>query len=69
MNEEQPLRQGKVLTAPLFNKPMRVKTVRADGSDIWVVGLVGTLADDAGAGKAIMAAGRHRYMFVPVRAG
>ncbi len=45
MNEEQPLRQGEILTGPLFNEPMRVETVRADGSDIWVVGLVGTQSE------------------------
>jgi superfamily II DNA or RNA helicase len=35
------LREGQVLTGHQFNEPMRVETVRADGADTWVVGLVG----------------------------
>jgi len=33
--------EGQVLTGPLFNEPMRVETVRPQGPDTWVVGLVG----------------------------
>lgn len=35
------LREGQILTGPLFNEPMRVETVRANGPDTWVAGLVG----------------------------
>ncbi|MGH7775451.1 MAG: DEAD/DEAH box helicase, partial [Candidatus Binatia bacterium] len=38
---ERPIKTGQILTGPLFNEPMRVETVRASGSDTWVVGLVG----------------------------
>ena len=41
MSVEQPLREGQLLTGPLFNEPMRIETVRANGLDTWVVGLVG----------------------------
>ncbi|GBD00301.1 RNA polymerase-associated protein RapA [bacterium HR18] len=40
MNEKL-LREGQILTGPLFPEPMRVETVRANGPDTWVVGLVG----------------------------
>ncbi|MGQ0595032.1 MAG: hypothetical protein ACT4QB_21055 [Gammaproteobacteria bacterium] len=33
---------GQVLTGPLFNEPMRVETVQANGPASWVLGLVGT---------------------------
>ena len=36
------LRPGQILHGVLFNEPMRVETVRANGPDTWVVGLVGT---------------------------
>src|SRR6266545_3208134 len=36
-----PLKPGQVLTGPLFSEPMRVETVRSQGPDSWVVGLVG----------------------------
>jgi hypothetical protein len=32
---------GQILSGPQFNEPMRVETVRANGSNAWVVGLVG----------------------------
>ena len=35
------LREGQVLVGPQFAEPMVVETVRADGPDTWVVGLVG----------------------------
>ncbi len=41
MSENQPLREGQVLTGPLFNEPMRVESVRSNGPDTWVAGLVG----------------------------
>ncbi len=36
------LHEGQILTGPLFSEPMRVETVRANGPDRWVAGLVGT---------------------------
>jgi hypothetical protein len=36
-----PIREGQILAGSLFNEPMRVETVRAEGSQAWVVGLVG----------------------------
>jgi superfamily II DNA or RNA helicase len=35
------IREGQILSGPLFNEPMRVETVRPQGPDAWVVGLVG----------------------------
>lgn len=37
-----PISAGQILTGPLFNEPMRVETVQANGPASWVVGLVGT---------------------------
>ncbi len=45
MSEKQRLHEGQILTGPLFNEPMRVETVRANGADSWVVGLVGTQSE------------------------
>src|SRR6058998_1770290 len=36
---------GQVLTGPLFNEPMRVETVEANGPASWAVGLVGTQSE------------------------
>ncbi len=41
MSENQPIHEGQILTGALFSEPMRVETVRASGTDTWVVGLVG----------------------------
>ena len=41
MSAAETLREGQILTGPLFIEPMRVETVRADGADAWVAGLVG----------------------------
>ena len=41
LSTEAALREGQVLTGPLFSEPMRVETVRSNGSDVWVAGLVG----------------------------
>ncbi len=41
MDTESPIREGQVLTGPLFNEPMRVETVRKNGSGTWDAGLVG----------------------------
>lgn len=42
MTEEHPFKEGHLLIGSLFNEPMRVETVRANGPNTWVVGLVGT---------------------------
>ena len=41
MSAETTIREGQILTGPLFSEPMRVETVRADSTDAWVAGLVG----------------------------
>ncbi len=38
---QEPIRQGQILSGPLFSEPMRVETVRASGHDSWAAGLVG----------------------------
>ena len=45
MADERPFHAGQILTGPLFNEPVRVETVRANGLDTWVVGLVGTQSE------------------------
>ncbi len=45
MSEKQLLREGQILTGPLFSEPMRVETVRANGPDTWMAGLVGTQSE------------------------
>jgi superfamily II DNA or RNA helicase len=42
---EKFLREGQILTGSLFSEPMRVETVRANGPDTWVAGLVGTQSE------------------------
>ena len=46
-SENPPIRDGQMLTGPLFSKPMRVETVRANGSESWVAGMAGVLEEDA----------------------
>ncbi len=41
MSAEVPIREGQVLTGPLFSEPMQVETVRSNGLNVWVAGLVG----------------------------
>jgi len=45
MNDKRSLKEGQILTGPLFNEPMRVETVRSQGPEAWVVGLVGTQSE------------------------
>ena len=40
-----PIREGQVLSGPLFNEPMRVETIRASGTGRWEAGLVGQHSD------------------------
>jgi superfamily II DNA or RNA helicase len=42
---EKLLHEGQILTGSLFSEPMRVETVRANGPDTWVAGLVGTQSE------------------------
>jgi superfamily II DNA or RNA helicase len=41
MNKEFLIKEGQILEGSLFNEPMLVETVRKQGVDTWVVGLVG----------------------------
>ena len=41
LSSEIVIQEGQILAGPLFAEPMRVETVRANGSDAWVAGLVG----------------------------
>ncbi len=42
MSGDTPLHEGQVLGGPLFSEPMRVEAVRANGADVWELGLAGT---------------------------
>jgi len=37
--------EGQILTGPLFNEPMRIETLSKNGSNSWVLGLVGTQSE------------------------
>jgi superfamily II DNA or RNA helicase len=39
------IKPGQILSGPLFNEPMRVETVRQNGPDTWILGLVGTQSE------------------------
>ena len=41
MNSGASLREGQALTGPLFNEPMRVESIRANGAERWEADLVG----------------------------
>ncbi len=41
MSTGDPIREGQVLTGPLFSEPMRVETVSPNGPSAWTVGVVG----------------------------
>ncbi len=43
--QEGTIKPGQILTGSLFNEPMRVETVRQNGPDTWVVGLVGSRSE------------------------
>src|SRR5271169_5518343 len=45
MTPSPPVSQGQILTGAVFNEPMRVETVQANGAASWVVGLVGTQSE------------------------
>ena len=42
---EQTIQPGHILSGALFNEPIRVETVGANGPDVWDVGLVGVQSD------------------------
>ena len=42
---QTPIQPGQRLTGPLFDEPMRVETVRAQGAGTWTAGLVGTRSE------------------------
>lgn len=42
MGDNLPIREGQILTGVLFNEPMRVETVRSNGPNTLIAGLVGT---------------------------
>jgi hypothetical protein len=41
MSENLSISEGQIPIGPMFNEPMRVETVRAEGDGIWTVVLVG----------------------------
>ena len=41
MASNPPIREGQILTGPLFSEPMRVETIRQNGASAWDAGLVG----------------------------
>ena len=43
--ENEPIKEGQILTGPLFNEPMQVETVRPTGDGAWVAGLIGTQSE------------------------
>lgn len=45
MPDNPPIREGQILTGVLFNEPMRVETVRSNGPDTVIAGLVGTKSE------------------------
>ncbi|HLF85601.1 MAG TPA: hypothetical protein VI584_00805, partial [Nitrospiria bacterium] len=45
MSDRHPIREGQLITGALFNEPMRVETVQANGPNSWVIGLVGTQSE------------------------
>jgi hypothetical protein len=38
LSEKTAIREGQILTGPLFSEPMRVETIRADAADAWLPG-------------------------------
>ncbi len=42
---EHIIKPGQILSGPLFNEPMRVETVQANGPNTWVVGMVGVQSE------------------------
>src|SRR3989344_4069008 len=45
MTDRHPIREGQLITGALFNEPMRVETVKSNGTDSWIIGLIGTQSE------------------------
>jgi superfamily II DNA or RNA helicase len=45
VNSAPTVEPGQIVTGPLFNEPMRVETVHANGDSAWVLGLVGVQSE------------------------
>ncbi len=45
MSDQQALREGQIVTGPIFDEPMQVETVGPAGADAWTLGLVGTRSE------------------------
>lgn len=45
MSDRYPIREGQLFTGALFNEPMRVETVKSNGPDSWIIGLVGAQSE------------------------
>lgn len=45
MADDLPLHEGQILIGSLFNEPMRVETVKQNGPNTWIAGLVGTQSE------------------------
>jgi len=45
MNEGAKIKEGQIISGPLFNESMRVETARSAGPNTWVLGLVGTQSE------------------------
>jgi hypothetical protein len=39
------IKPGQIISGALFNEPMKVETIRPNGPDTWMVGLVGTQSE------------------------
>ena len=42
---DSPIREGQILTGPLFSEPVRVETVAPNGPGAWTLGVVGTQSE------------------------
>jgi len=45
VSDQQALREGQIVTGPIFDEPMQVETVGPAGADAWTLGLVGTRSE------------------------
>ena len=45
MDENVNIKEGQIISGPLFNEPMRVETTRSVGPNAWVLGLVGSRSE------------------------
>src|SRR5580704_198251 len=42
---KSPLAEGQIVTGAIFNEPMRVETIRANGPGLWEIGLSGVQSE------------------------